>query len=234
MNSEEQDPSKEPELDTQTSNEEAQPDQNQSQDTQDRVSEESEVPEEPEEPVEMVEVAKNRLEELELAEAKFIEDLKRERAEGINYRKRLQKQRDEFAEIASAQILSKVLVAFDDLNRVIDNANGEIPEGHMEGISLVKQRLQGIFEQEGVSLIKVEEGKTRYNPSEMEAVVSQPIEGVEPNTVMGLIAQGFKKGDRVLRPAKVMISKAVAQPVKEETKSETSENPNSSEDNSEN
>jgi len=173
----------------------------------DGVEEVQEEKEEEKEEVKMVEIPESRLEELETAEERYMEELKRERAESINYRKRLQKQRDEFSEMASARVLTKVLAVQDDLRRFVENANDEVPEQHMEGVKLVMQRVEGIFNQEGVSLIKIEEGKTKYNPALMEAVVSQPIPNVEPNTVVGVISQGFKKGDRVLRPAKVMISK---------------------------
>ncbi len=57
----------------------------------------------------MVEISEKRLNELENAESIALENLKRERAESINYRKRLQKQRDEFAELASVRVLNKLL-----------------------------------------------------------------------------------------------------------------------------
>ena len=121
----------------------------------------------------MIEISEKRLNELENAESIALENLKRERAESINYRKRLQKQRDEFAELASVRVLNKLLNVKDDLKRVIDNANDEIPQNHLEGINLVEQRLEGIFNQEGVEIIKIKEGTTLYDPNMMEAVVSK-------------------------------------------------------------
>ena len=168
-----------------------------------------------EEEVVMVEISEKRLNELENAESIALENLKRERAESINYRKRLQKQRDEFAELASVRVLNKLLNVKDDLKRVIDNANDEIPPNHLEGINLVEQRLEGIFNQEGVEIIKIKEGTTLYDPNMMEAVVSQELDNVKPNTVLGVISQGFKKGERILRAAKVMISKSPNQDQKE-------------------
>lgn len=202
--------------------ENGQPDQETSQQSETSAEGQSEEvkEEEEEEPEEMVEVPKSRYEELVNAEEIALENLKRERAESINYRKRLQRQRDEFAELASVRVLTKVLAVKDDLKRVVDNSNNEIPETHMEGIQLVQQRLEGIFNQEGVELIKINEGDTKYDPKFMEAVVSQPMPNVEPNTVIGVISQGFKKGDRVLRAAKVMISKA---PEEKKTKEENQE-----------
>jgi len=177
-----------------------------------------------EEEVVMVEISEKRLNELENAESIALENLKRERAESINYRKRLQKQRDEFAELASVRVLNKLLNVKDDLKRVIDNANDEIPPNHLEGINLVEQRLEGIFNQEGVEIIKIKEGTTLYDPNMMEAVVSQELDNVKPNTVLGVISQGFKKGERILRAAKVMISKSPNQDQKEADPSDAPSN----------
>lgn len=177
-----------------------------------------------EEEVVMVEISEKRLNELENAESIALENLKRERAESINYRKRLQKQRDEFAELASVRVLNKLLNVKDDLKRVIDNANDEIPQNHLEGINLVEQRLEGIFNQEGVEIIKIKEGTTLYDPNMMEAVVSQELDNVKPNTVLGVISQGFKKGERILRAAKVMISKSPNQDQKEADPSDAPSN----------
>ena len=177
-----------------------------------------------EEEVVMIEISEKRLNELENAESIALENLKRERAESINYRKRLQKQRDEFAELASVRVLNKLLNVKDDLKRVIDNANDEIPQNHLEGINLVEQRLEGIFNQEGVEIIKSKEGTTLYDPNMMEAVVSQELDNVKPNTVLGVISQGFKKGERILRAAKVMISKSPNQDQKEANPSDAPSN----------
>ena len=103
-----------------------------------------------EEVVEMVEIPKKRLEELEKAEAKALEEVKRERAGVINYRKRLEKQRDEFAEYASVRVLSKLLDVKDDVNRILDNGKETIPKEHLDGISMMAQRIKTIFDQEGV------------------------------------------------------------------------------------
>ena len=188
-------------------------------------SENSELKENTQEEEEvMIEISEKRLNELENAESIALENLKRERAESINYRKRLQKQRDEFAELASVRVLNKLLNVKDDLKRVIDNANDEIPQNHLEGINLVEQRLEGIFNQEGVEIIKIKEGTTLYDPNMMEAVVSQELDNVKPNTVLGVISQGFKKGERILRAAKVMISKSPNQDQKEANPSDAPSN----------
>lgn len=189
-------------------------------------SPEAKKEEKKEEPPEMVEIEKKRLQELEVAESKALEELKLARADAINYRKRLEKQRDEFAEYASSRVLTKLLDVRDDVMRILENGKDAIPPDHLDGIKLLDQRIQGIFDQENVKLLTVQEGKTKYDPVKHEAILAQPIEGIAPNTVITLVSSGFVKGERVLRPAKVIISQALPKPVeevKQEAKDEVSE-----------
>lgn len=165
-----------------------------------------------EEEVEMVEIPVKRFEELENAEAIALEEIKRERASVINYRKRLEKQRDEFAEIASARVLSKVLQLKDDLNRILDNGKEDIPKEHLEGIQLMSQRIKTIFEQEGVTILEVKVGKTIFDPRFHEPILAQPNADLPNKTITTVVNVGFMKGDRVLRPAKVIITQKPQEP----------------------
>ncbi len=162
-----------------------------------------------EEKIEMVQIPKKRLEELETVEARVLEELKLERADSINYRKRLEKQRNEFAEIASVRVLNKILAIKDDIDRIVETGKDDIPETHYKGLELLQQRIDGIFSQEKVELIKIDVGKTIYDPIKHEAIVAQPMENVKPNTIINIVSAGFIKGERVLRAAKVIISKAI-------------------------
>lgn len=181
--------------------------------TEDKQSEETttEKVEEPE-VVEMVEIPKKRLEELENAEAEALEEIKRERASVINYRKRLEKQRDDFAEIASVRVLSKVLDIEDDVKRILDNGKDSIPKEHLEGIKMMAQRLKNIFEQEGVKLLEVKEGKTRFDPRYHEPILISPNADLPDKTITTVVNAGFVKGERVLRPAKVIITQKPPEP----------------------
>lgn len=173
-----------------------------------------------EEPVEMVEIPKKRLEELESVEVRVLEEIKRERASAINYRKRLEKQRDDFADIASARILGKLIAVKDDLSRIIENGSEEIPKEHMKGIKLVLQRIDGMFENEGVSIIKIKPGKTVYDPTKHEAIFAQPIDTMTPNTIISVASHGFQYKERTLKAAQVIISKAIPKEVHKEEKPE--------------
>jgi molecular chaperone GrpE len=186
-----------------------------------------------EEPVEMVEIPKPRLEELETAEVRVLEEIKRERASAINYRKRLEKQRDDFADIASARILGKLIAVKDDIARIIENGSEEIPKEHMKGIKLVQQRIDGMFENEGVSLIKIKPGKTAYDPNKHEAIFAQAVDKITPNTIISVVSHGFQYKERILKAAQVIISKAIPKEEPKEEKIEEVKESNSVQENKE-
>ena len=173
-----------------------------------------------EEPVEMVEIPKKKLEELETIEVRVLEEIKRERASAINYRKRLEKQRDDFADIASARILGKLIAVKDDISRIIENGSEEIPKEHMKGIKLVQQRIDTMFENEGVSIIKIKPGKTVYDPNKHEAIFAQPIDDMKPNTIISVVSHGFQFKERTLKAAQVIISKVIPKETPKEDKIE--------------
>ncbi|MCY3412171.1 MAG: nucleotide exchange factor GrpE [Candidatus Heimdallarchaeota archaeon] len=176
--------------------------------TQDVKDNSTETEEKKEEIVEMVEIPKKRLLELETVEARVLEEIKLERANSINFRKRMEKQRDEFVELAAVRVLTKLLSVKEDLDRIVEKGKVEIPETHFKGIELLQQRTEGIFTSENVELIKIELNKTKYDPTFHEAIVAVPNPDLPPNTIMDVTNAGFKKGDRVIRAAKVVISQA--------------------------
>lgn len=192
-----------------------------------KESPEEEKPEEKKEKekkVEMVEIPKSRLEELETVEEKALEKIKLETANAINYRKRIDKQKEDAVEFASAKILSKLIVIKDDLKRILENGKEDIPDNHYQGIEMLNQRINDLFKQENVKLMPIKEGKTAYDPRFHEAILAQPVEGMLPNIILTVVSNGFQMKDRVLKPAQVIISKEIPKP-KEEKKEEPEEKP---------
>ncbi len=180
-----------------------------------------------EEPVEMVGIPKKRLEDLETVEVRVLEEIKRERASAINYRKRLEKQRDEFVDVASARILGKLIAVKDDISRIIENGSEEIPKDHMKGIKHVQKKINVMFENKGVSIIKIKPGKTTYDPTKHEAIFAQPIDDMKPNTIISVVSHGFQFKERTLKAAQVIISKAIPKELPKEEKTEKeAEKPN--------
>ncbi len=151
--------------------------------------------------------------ELKRVEAE-LDDLKdrlaRRQADFENYRKRIEKERADTYERAVGEIAAKLLPVLDNLKRALDaEASVESSESDefrhfLSGVDLISKQLSGVLEALGVKPI-VAEGE-RFNPHIHEAVVSEPTDEYEPDTVMQEILQGYRLGDKLIRPALVKVA----------------------------
>lgn len=121
-----------------------------------------------------------------------------------DYQNLLRRSRDERAEWSAAAVsgaVSAFLPAIDDLERAIDATPGEMSDQPWaEGVRLVMQKFRGVLEQSGVTEIHAL-GKP-FDPVRHEATGTAP--GPE-GAVVHLVRRGYALGDRVVRPAMVVV-----------------------------
>ena len=99
----------------------------------------------------------------------------------------------------------------DDLERALEAAAGHEEARLEEGVELVHRSLAGLLERHGVKAIETD-GK--FDPYVHEALLSQPSEA-EEGSVIDVVQKGYKLGDRVVRPARVVIAAAPVPPTPE-------------------
>jgi molecular chaperone GrpE len=127
----------------------------------------------------------------------YLDALQRLKAEFDNYRKRVARDQQELAARAHERLVKELVPVLDDLERAIAH-EGDIEEG----VKLVHRALSEALAKEG--LIQIEtDGK--FDPHTQEALLAQPSEA-EEGTVIQVLQKGYTLGDRVLRPARVIIS----------------------------
>jgi molecular chaperone GrpE len=143
-----------------------------------------------------------RLAEVEKERDEHLDDLKRVAAEFENYRKRVARDQASQAARAHERLVKELLPVLDDLERALEAAS-EHEEGKVEeGVRLVQRELQEALAKEG--LVEVETNG-RFDPHVHEALLSQPSEQDE-GAILEVLQKGYRLGDRVLRPARVVIS----------------------------
>ncbi|TVR71318.1 MAG: nucleotide exchange factor GrpE [Sphaerobacteraceae bacterium] len=153
--------------------------------------------------------------------AEYLDQAQRARAELVNYRRRTEEELARMQKLAGERILAKILPAIDDLDRAIksmDAADRESSWG--EGIILVQKKIWSMLESEGVSPIE-SLGKP-FDPSVHEAISMQEGAG-GATTVVQEFQRGFMLGDRVLRPAMVVVGSAEDAPATDSTNDEESD-----------
>jgi molecular chaperone GrpE len=135
--------------------------------------------------------------------AEYLDQAQRARAELVNYRRRTEEELARMQRQAGERIISRLLPAIDDLDRAIESmSEQERSSSWGEGIRLVQRKIWSTLESEGVSAIE-SLGKP-FDPSMHEAISMQ--EGANGATIVVQEYQrGFMLGDRVLRPAMVVV-----------------------------
>jgi len=144
----------------------------------------------------------DELEQLTRERDEYLDALQRLKAEFENYKKRVSRDQADFVTRASERLVKQLLPVLDDLERALEAA-AEHEEAKLEdGVRLVHRSLADALAKEG--LVEVETDGA-FDPHTQEALLAQPSEADE-GTVIQVLQKGYKLGDRVLRPARVVVS----------------------------
>jgi molecular chaperone GrpE len=143
-----------------------------------------------------------QLEELEVERDEYLADLQRVAAEFENYRKRVAREQENLAARAHERLVKELLPVLDDLERALEAAAEHEEAKLEEGVRLVHRELRDALSKEGVVEI---ETNGRFDPHVHEALLSQPSKE-EDGAILEVIQKGYRLGDRVLRPSRVVIS----------------------------
>jgi molecular chaperone GrpE len=129
----------------------------------------------------------------------------RTRAEFENYQKRSQREREMDRKYAFGPLAESLLPILDNLDRAVVAAKQAGETGPLvQGVAMVQTQFLELLKKNGITRIDCD-GKP-FDPNLHQAVVQKATNDVEPNTVVQVIEQGFLNQDRVLRPAKVIVS----------------------------
>ncbi|HWL32540.1 MAG TPA: nucleotide exchange factor GrpE [Gaiellaceae bacterium] len=120
-----------------------------------------------------------------------------------NYRKRVAREQVELTRRANERILNELLPVLDDLERALEAAAEHEEAKLEEGVRLVHRSLLGLVERHGLSEIATEGA---FDPHVHEALLAQPGEGAEEGAVLQVLQKGYRLGDKVLRPARVIVA----------------------------
>ena len=132
----------------------------------------------------------------------YLDALQRLKAEFDNYRKRVARDQHELAARAHERLVRELVPVLDDLERALEFATAHEEAQLEDGVRLVHRALADALAKEGLAEIETD-GK--FDPHTQEALLSQPSDA-EEGTVIQVLQKGYRLGDRVLRPARVVIS----------------------------
>lgn len=138
-------------------------------------------------------------------------------AEFENFKKRKQREIDEFKKFANETVFRQLLSVVDNLERAIDSATDAVEETSLlEGVKLTHKEILKLFESFNVKRVEAE--NQPFDPNFHQAVTHAQNNDVPDNTVINVLQKGYMLHDRLIRPAMVVVSKKVENQTQNTTK----------------
>jgi molecular chaperone GrpE len=156
-------------------------------------------------PNDELETLRAELAEIEQKADEYLRLAQRTQADFINYRRRMDEERAQQARDAGLSVLQRLFPILDDFERAMASATeAERESSWGQGLLLVERNLRGLLAAEGVEPIDAQGAE--FDPRLHEAVGSAPSAQVPEGRVLHVARQGYRKGDRVLRPTQVIVA----------------------------
>jgi molecular chaperone GrpE len=138
----------------------------------------------------------------------YLELAQRTKADFENYRKRMAGEVQAAAARGKAELILQVVPVLDDLERAIEAAGldpeGDAPDGLAHGVLLVFRSLREALTRNGIEAVDPKGEK--FDPQLHEALSTQPADGAEPGTVVEVMQKGYRLGEQLVRPARVVVA----------------------------
>lgn len=156
-----------------------------------------------------VEVELDPIAVLEAEVQKYKDESLRRAAEMDNYRKRMSKELEESRKFSNQRLLMELLPVLDNFGMGMQMAEKEQGSMLYQGMAMVQGQLSEFFNGQGVKSVAVEPGGD-FDPNFHEAVSQEETTEQEEGKVLRVVRMGYFIGDRLLRPANVIVAKAVS------------------------
>lgn len=139
------------------------------------------------------------------------QEVARVKADADNYRKRMAKEKEEHTKFATESLLKDMLPALDNLElalqhgRKVEDACSDM----VQGVEMTNKSMLDTLKKHGLQRIEIEQGQ-EFDPAWHEAMYEEEREDMEKGRICQVIQTGYVLHDRLLRPAKVIVSKECA------------------------
>lgn len=126
-------------------------------------------------------------------------------AEFDNYKKRLERERGQWAEFAQDDVLLSILSVVDDMDRAVEGFKALPPElaSHVAGLEIISKGLAKILSKYDLEEIPF---ATKFDPERYDAIMQVPSDGHESGDIVAILQKGYMRHGRVLKPAQVSVA----------------------------
>ena len=149
--------------------------------------------------------------EVQLAQAnkkaeEYLDNWRRSAAEFQNYKRRMEKDKADYAQYANERLLKRLLDVTDSFDYGFKAVPEEVKNAPwIEGMRVVQRQMDKILEAEGVTPIAVD--GQNFDPKFHEAMLYEPAPGAGEGQILDEMQRGYMLHDRVLRPSRVKVAK---------------------------
>jgi molecular chaperone GrpE len=138
----------------------------------------------------------------------YLDLAKRTKADFENFRRRMVAETAAANARGKADLIREVVPVLDDLERALQAAGldpeGDSPDGLAHGVLLVFRSLREALGRNGVE--PVDPSGEAFDPQEHEAISTLPGSGAEPGTIVEVVQKGYRLGEQLVRPARVVVA----------------------------
>jgi molecular chaperone GrpE len=142
------------------------------------------------------------LEDANQEKDEYLELARRTKADFENFRKRVAGDVQAAQARGKAEVAREVIDAVDNLERALEASDGG--DGLAEGVQMVLGNLRETLQRHGIEAVDPKGEK--FDPNQHEALSTMPVEGTEGGTVVEVMQKGYRMGEQLIRPARVVVS----------------------------
>jgi molecular chaperone GrpE len=132
--------------------------------------------------------------------------LLRKQAELDNYRKRVQREKEDFLQHAAADLIRALLPTLDGFERALQHRNADVPDQFFQGVKLIHKELMDVLTRAG--LVPIETVGKTFDPHLHQAVETVEARKHRDQEIVEELQRGYKLRQRLLRPAIVKVAVA--------------------------
>lgn len=155
---------------------------------------------------ELVQITTELHEEVLRERDEYLDSLQRLKAEFDNFRKRVQREGEQRVQRAQTEVIEELLPVLDNFERAMQAAAQHDEKLLTSGVELVYNQLRDLLTKKG--LCEIEAEGAQFDPNQHDAVMCQPSGEHDEGTVMQVLEKGYQVDDKVMRPARVIVSTA--------------------------
>ena len=133
----------------------------------------------------------------------YLDLVQRVQADFENYRKRSVREQERLVAHAHERLVRELLPVLDDLERALEAAERHEEAQLVEGVKLVEKSLRASLAKEGLAEIDTD---GPFDPHVHEALLTQPSDASASGSILEVVQRGYRFGDRVVRPARVIVA----------------------------